>query len=307
MEIEEHISRNGAALKRWGDHISAVVVSGVGSLLKVPASVRVKDPESARVKQLKKGYSNPVLEMTDQVGTRFVVLTRLQVEEVCKFIESRDGWSVQVARDPALEMAQDPATFGYQSHHYEVRPAAEFDTEGLGEFPLCCEVQVRTLLQHAYAELTHDTMYKPSQTVPSHAERLVARSMALMETTDDLLCQAIEAVSLANEPVEALYYTAKRLTSRLGEDKGRPLYQAIVDEFRDIVSPRSAVEISRFLEARPFILERIGGRLDHGLFAYPAVALVAYWIAHEVDCAAERWPLPTTTGDVETMMSDLGF
>ncbi|MCC2018497.1 hypothetical protein QM121_09360 [Enterobacter hormaechei] len=63
---------------------------------------------------------------------------------------------------------------------------------------ICCEVQVRTLLQHAYAELVHDSVYKPVGIVPKSAERHIARSMALMETTDDLFCSTMKLLYETN-------------------------------------------------------------------------------------------------------------
>src|SRR3546814_12228521 len=36
-----------------------------------------------------------------------------------------------------------------------------------------CEVQLRTLLQHAHSQLTHDTIYKPKTIASSHTKRFV--------------------------------------------------------------------------------------------------------------------------------------
>jgi len=49
-----------------------------------------------------------------------------------------------------------------------------------------CEVQVRTLLQRAYAELSHDTSYKPSVTLEGDVRLQIARAPALVETTDEI-------------------------------------------------------------------------------------------------------------------------
>src|SRR4029453_5810322 len=48
-----------------------------------------------------------------------------------------------------------------------------------------CEVQIRTLLQHAHSELTHDTIYKPSVEKTPEMERAVSKAMALIEATSD--------------------------------------------------------------------------------------------------------------------------
>ncbi|EPI1485961.1 hypothetical protein CY817_001824 [Neisseria gonorrhoeae] len=93
-----------------------------------------------------------------------------------------------------------------QSKHYEIRPKQAFITPENVSIPadLCCEVQVRSLLQHAYAELVHDNIYKPDGNVPKQAEREVAKSMALMETTDDLFSRTLAILKEANQPQEEL-------------------------------------------------------------------------------------------------------
>ena len=44
---------------------------------------------------------------------------------------------------------------------------------------------MRTLLQHAHSELTHDTIYKPSVVQTPAMLRAAAKSMALIEATGD--------------------------------------------------------------------------------------------------------------------------
>jgi hypothetical protein len=74
---------------------------------------------------------------------------------------------------------------------------------------------------NAYAELVHDSIYKPSGDVPKSAERQIARSMALMETTDDLFCKTMEILAdnskERNKLLEFLsgYYSEKLASNTL--------------------------------------------------------------------------------------------
>ena len=310
MDIGDYVTEKGVILHAWGNHIADQIAASCGALLKVPAQVRVKDPTSARGKQLRKNYSSPVTQMTDLVGARFVVLTSVDLLPVRTFLESFAGWDASQARDPDEEIARDPTTFGYQSHHYEVRPRVPIDLGGnMVTQDICCEVQVRTLLQHAYAELTHDALYKPSQVVPSQSQRLVARSMALMETTDELLCNAIKAVRAANEPAHALQSKARDLTAGLGHAAPQNVLDLIADAFRDEIRPTSSREIQEFAEANSFIAGKLRDRLGRpGLFAFPDAALIAYWLTQVAEeDLVERWPLPSTVDDVKLVMSDMGL
>jgi ppGpp synthetase/RelA/SpoT-type nucleotidyltranferase len=309
MDIGEYILANERHLRAWGGSVVSQICSIANHLLKVPAGFRVKDPESARIKQFKKAYSNPSIDMTDLVGARFVVLTSTDLKPIQNFVENNSDWQVVIARDPREEINIEPATFGYQSHHYEVRPRRPIvvdDVELTTDF--CCEVQVRTLLQHAYAELTHDTFYKPTQAVPSQALRYAARSMALMETTDELLCKAMEAVRNANAPAEALRAAAGDMCVDLGRAKSAAAFNTLADQYRDRIKQDSVVLLGEFLVKNNFVLERIRGRLGRGLFAYPDAALVTYWLAAQLENRlVASWPLPGLISDAQQVLSDMGI
>lgn len=309
MEIGEFILARGGVFLAWGERVAGQVAQHVSTLLKVPPQVRVKEVGSARAKQLRKAYGNPCAEMTDLVGTRFVVLTSDDIPPVTDFIERNAEWSAVRSRSPREEIADDPSRFGYQSHHYEVRPRNPIAySEGEIGIDVCCEVQVRTILQHAYAELTHSKLYKTEGTVPSQAERLVARSMALMETTDELLCRAVKAVRQANEPALALQAVASDICAPFGVASSPEVMKCIMEGFRDAVSPRSAAELRSFVDSHGFVMDRIRGRLGRsGLFEFPDATLVTYWLANSFEGEALlRWPLPGTLQEVKLILSDLG-
>jgi len=309
MDIGDFVAARKAELAAWGKYVVDTVAPPISTFLKVPAAFRVKDVVSARAKQLKKGYSKPETEMTDLVGARFVVLTSNDLTPVQHCIRNNSVWICNSTRDPVFESILDPTSFVYQSHHYEVRPKEPFTLPDITIQPdICCEIQVRTLLQHAYAELTHDTFYKPDQTVPSHAERLVARSMALMETTDELLCRALEAVAKANQPVADLTALAHEITSNLGHTESSSLIRAITGEFKELVMPTAADDLRDFTKQKPYVLERIRERQGTGLFGFPAAALVGYWVAGQLESGAQsRWPLAGSHAEFDQMLVDLGI
>ena len=308
MDIGDFIAARHEELKAWGKYVVKTVRPHVRALLKVPASFRVKGTVSAQAKQVRKGYTYPECDMNDLVGARFVVLTSNDLEPVQRIILNHEAWTCKATRDPVFESIQDPNSFVYQSHHYEVRPRAPmFLGETTVQPDICCEVQIRTLLQHAYAELTHDTFYKPDQTIPSHAERLVARSMALMETTDELLCRALEAVTKANQPVTDLASRAREIASSVDQPEANRLIRMIACEFPELVSPGASEELRDLTARRPYVLDRIRERHGTGLFDFPAAALVGYWVADRLETEAlPRWPLAGSHTEFNQMLTDLG-
>ena len=90
----------------------------------------------------------------------------------------------------------DPDQFGYRSQHYVVSLTPErLDlTECAKFYPCVAEVQVRSVLQHAWAEIEHDLGYKSSYAVPAAIRRRFARLAGLLEIADTEFDQIRESI-----------------------------------------------------------------------------------------------------------------
>jgi ppGpp synthetase/RelA/SpoT-type nucleotidyltranferase len=66
------------------------------------------------------------------------------------------------------KVSDDPTRFGYQSTHYLVKylNTRTMMPEYTRFRNLIAEIQVRTILQHAWAEIEHDIQYKSSSVLP---------------------------------------------------------------------------------------------------------------------------------------------
>lgn len=298
FDIGTYIEENRGSLEQWGSVVAGEISGLHSSLLKMPVSPRVKDVESARKKQFKKMYADPTVDMTDLVGVRFVVLTSDDLAPILETIQSSSSWQYKQTRNPDDEAATQPDKFGYQSHHYELRPP-----QGP---PWCCEVQVRTLLQHTMAELSHDAFYKASQDVPSQALRLVARSIALMETTDELLCMAMGSVRASQAPFEAFRKEALIQAAALGGG-GAELLDDLFEAYAAYFNYEAIAEFREFISRREYIFSKISSRRRQGIFGFPASCLVVYWLASKGVRKAERkWPFPGSIAELRQVFSDIG-
>jgi len=132
-------------------------------------------------------YPNAVKQMTDFCGARVIVQTIEQVKAVRQFIE--DNFEICEQDDKGLQLSEDK--FGYRDMHYIIRlrpdrcavlgiTPEEKDVIGSGR----AEVQVRTWLQHAWADTLHDRIYKSTLNIPSELRRTGALLAALMEEGD---------------------------------------------------------------------------------------------------------------------------
>jgi ppGpp synthetase/RelA/SpoT-type nucleotidyltranferase len=132
---------------------------------------------------------DPLARMTDLCGGRIITHTSAEVEKVCAFIKTAFDIDWPNSEDTSRRLK--PMEFGYRSMHYIVTANAEkLHAAGVSQrMPasiagLRAEIQVRTLLEHASADIGHDTLYKPAMRVPEPIQRQFAQVAAVLEGTD---------------------------------------------------------------------------------------------------------------------------
>jgi ppGpp synthetase/RelA/SpoT-type nucleotidyltranferase len=146
---------------------------------------RVKSRESLRMKLSRRDsrYRRQA-DVTDVIGVRVISLFSDDVDCVADLIKREFAVDEEHSADKRL--ATDPDRFGYQSLHFVVglSPARA----GLPEYRefkgLKAEIQVRSILQHAWAEIEHDLGYKASEEIPIEFRRQFSRNAGLLETAD---------------------------------------------------------------------------------------------------------------------------
>lgn len=134
-------------------------------------------------------YANPIDEITDLAGVRVITFFTRTLDEVDELVKREFDVVERSDKADLLEVDR----LGYQSIHYLVR-LKDSRTE-LPEYAphkgRVAEVQVRTILQHAWAEIQHDVQYKAVHTLPVGLGRRFAALAGLLELADREF-QAIE-------------------------------------------------------------------------------------------------------------------
>lgn len=164
---------------------------------------RTKSISSFAEKALRKQhkYVMPAHQLTDLCGARVIVRTLTELEAMSRAIETEFDVDWENSLDVARRLPS--SQFGYRSVHYVVslRPGtleddvpAElygFDCDDCGvRHPLKAEIQLRTTVQHAWADFAHDLTYKGALPLPARVERDVAVIAAELEDVD----QAFERI-----------------------------------------------------------------------------------------------------------------
>jgi ppGpp synthetase/RelA/SpoT-type nucleotidyltranferase len=130
-------------------------------------------------------YTDPLREIGDQLGVRVITYVRADVDAVADLLA--DQVVVTDDRDLGRETASE-GRFGYASRHLQIMLDAA--REGQPAYAHLAgrnvQVQIRTVLQHAWAEFEHDIRYKG--TVPAeHAsdfDRRFTLAAGLLELAD---------------------------------------------------------------------------------------------------------------------------
>lgn len=173
------------------NRLTEVVVTLMQSLLAsqkidcLAVTGRTKDRRSALEKIVRKGYKDPSSQLTDLSGIRIIVFLESDVERVSEII--RDSFNVdqQNSHNPDIQRLSVSEN-GYRSLHFvcDLGGARAALPEFNGLSGLKFEFQVRTVLQHAWAELAHDRNYKFNSQLPRDLERQLFLYAGLLEIAD---------------------------------------------------------------------------------------------------------------------------
>lgn len=145
---------------------------------------RTKSRQAAVEKIKRKNYASPRTQLTDMSGVRIVVYFESDVRRVSELIES----TFEIDKKNSLNKDDllSPNQIGYRSVHFVCTLGKERDVlpEFCGLGGLQFEFQVRTVLQHAWAELAHDRNYKFSGKLPRDLERKLYLYAGILEVAD---------------------------------------------------------------------------------------------------------------------------
>ena len=146
---------------------------------------RLKTRESLAEKiDRKQGKYANISEITDIVGIRIITYYSEDVDRVSEIIESE--FEVDIENSIDKRESLKPDRFGYCSVHYVVKlnPTRLAFCEYSAFKEIKCEIQIRTVLQHAWAEIEHDIGYKSEITIPKEMRRSFSRIAGLLEIAD---------------------------------------------------------------------------------------------------------------------------
>lgn len=308
------------AYHAWGSFVVSEIINKlnldgkeIDSFLKIPVLSRLKRESSLVDKafyRVEKQYVNPYAEIEDKVGCRFVVLLIENISEISKIIEDIGIWEFKSCRHFLDERNKSPLLFTYQSVHYVVSPKEDQIINGVPvNRDIKCEIQIRTLLQHAYAELTHAEIYKKKKLIEPQIQRTIAKSMALIETTDEFFSDVTLELAKGNYSYEAvsnditdLYFDLTGYKAESAENST----MIILDAFNDVISKNLKKEIKNVFTKNTELAELISlKRGEQPLYRQGLILFLFFLLIRKKSKLLKNWPI-----DIEilrTIALDIGL
>jgi ppGpp synthetase/RelA/SpoT-type nucleotidyltranferase len=145
---------------------------------------RTKTIESFKRKAKKEKYIDPVKEITDLTGIRVITLFEKDVYKISNII--KELFKIDYKNSEDKSDLLDADKMGYKSVHYIAKLINDrINKSELDKFEnLKFEIQIRSILQHAWAEIEHDRNYKFKGELPKNIQRRFYALSGMLEMAD---------------------------------------------------------------------------------------------------------------------------
>lgn len=167
-------------------------------------SVRIKDRTSFARKLANEAYPDydSFTDAHDVIGVRVITFHSSEIPQLKDALSGL--FTVVRVIDKAAETARE-GRFGYASQHLIVSAKDEPWAAEDGASPKYIEIQLRTVLQHAWAEFEHDVRYKNQQhpeTSSPEVQRAFTLAAGLIELADEQFDKIAGIIGTSGEEVE---------------------------------------------------------------------------------------------------------
>ena len=190
------------------------------------------------------------------------------------------------ARENKIETANEN-TFGYLSIHYDI-------VNSSSEKPLVCELQLRTVCQNAWSELSHILSYKPDIELPNDIKREVNALSALMEIADNQFQRILDMINklpLSN-PTRILRLLEEFFHSRIAAWYDSEMSHYFLSNVSSLYDPDEDIMaiITAFLKANSDDIALVATqRQDILFFSQPEIVVILERLENKRFALEEYW------------------
>jgi ppGpp synthetase/RelA/SpoT-type nucleotidyltranferase len=170
---------------------------------------RAKSVDSLRGKLRRKRYARPDQRLTDLIGVRVITYYQDAVDPIVKRLRQQFDISLRDTIDKRQSLGL--GEFGYRSVHVVARlksgQALALSDRNIRK--RWFEIQVRSVVEHAWAEIEHEIVYKSGIIFPDSMRRRLARLAGTLELLDNEFLALRDTRSALIQKYRAAYENGK--------------------------------------------------------------------------------------------------
>jgi putative GTP pyrophosphokinase len=294
------------SLARWGDEVLARIRPYLPDSEPLVQGPRIKEDRSLLAKAFYRGVTKVdknlltgdgnariLSEIWDKVGIRIVVRDLTAAKMVFAKIGADTSWQGVITKNLQTTLFERPDSFAYASYHVVVRPLGSARYAPDERESLTCEIQIRTLLQHAYAVVSHDLIYKGAFFYDIEARRMMARAQALLEVVDEHFVKLYAMTADLSRTSPRYVHDLVALYRQYNPDfRDDDVDSGVAYRYLTTLKEVSIEKLKSFLLTRHELI-RTGLRYNSTVFLFqqPIVLLLAYYAIRHPDYLEEEGDL----------------
>ena len=167
-------------------------------------SIRIKKEDTLKRKIIYKNKYKDIKEITDIVAARIIVLFENDIDRLFECVKS--NFEIVEINDKRKKNYEDRIDFGYNSLHLLLKFTDSrcqlIEYSKYKDFVF--ELQIRTTLQHSWAEIEHGLGYKSQYEIPKNVRRKLARLSATLELLDEEFVEVYKELEEYNKGMEVV-------------------------------------------------------------------------------------------------------
>ena len=238
-EIQELLARYRNIEKLVNERLSQIF-SGKLSMIHITHRLKTINSIKGKLERKPDLYSS-IYDIYDILGFRVICYISDDVDLAAKLIA--ENFRVDWQRSKDKRKIIDARSFGYTALHY-VCSLPDDDSNML------FEIQIKTILQHSWAEIEHDLGYKTEIEVPREIRRSFSKAAGLLETADDIFSEIREKLEaytisvkkdIANQKFDEIFFDKITLEE----------FTKSNSTYRDLLNEIAAISHAKILEKSP--------------------------------------------------------
>lgn len=203
-------------------------------------------------------------EVMDIAGIRIITFFSDEVYSVAEII--KDQFEIDDEHSVDKSVLIEPDRFGYISLHYIAKfKNSRLELPEYHRFSDCkVEIQIRSILQHAWAENEHDIGYKTKMAIPKNIRRSFSRIAGLLEIADSEFIRIKSNLKEYEESTTLLIAEAPNLV--LIDKVSLTIFINNSDSVHDLdteIAIATKIQIDKDQARVKFFVENLIGRLEY--------------------------------------------